>query len=107
MSCVRPGCSGPAAASFLIDRDAQRVEIHSPKGGGPGSLTLCATHMARFTAPSGWVVHDRRGADDVAAAPAAESPRPVRASRATPADADTGLRVDDHLTPLLSTNGVR
>jgi hypothetical protein len=47
----------------LIDREQTTVVLQAPEVGGPGSIVLCARHVARVTTPAGWEVRDLRVLD--------------------------------------------
>ncbi len=60
-TCVRPGCSAPAAATlafFYGEREVclERLGLDEL----PATYDLCATHADRMRPPHGWVLNDRR-----------------------------------------------
>jgi hypothetical protein len=60
-SCARPGCAEPAAGTLLLHRServAELLTLDDPTGQRYG-VGLCAEHMGRAKAPTGWELIDR------------------------------------------------
>ena len=72
--CGRPGCDGPATATFGFDGARGVVWLH-PIDEPEGSGVLCAHHADALVVPRGWTLHDLRKA------PRPRSARPRSAPR--------------------------
>jgi len=66
ITCARAGCGAPASALFVADVTAQTVWLRDldPEVAG---TELCARHVARFSVPLGWELHDERAGGPIEA----------------------------------------
>jgi hypothetical protein len=60
--CARPDCSGDAVASLGYDYRARTVWLDACLDPDPSRHDLCQGHADRLRVPTGWRLHDRRGA---------------------------------------------
>ena len=94
--CGRPGCSGPATATFTFDATRCVVWLNPLSDGTARAGDLCTRHADALAPPQGWDRVDRRVPRPVelAVAPALPSPLTADVGRAEPGRAEPGERDD-------------
>ncbi len=80
--CGRPGCSGPATATFTFDATRCVVWLNPLSDGTARAGDLCTRHADALAPPQGWERVDRR-APDLAATPATPATATRSAATAT------------------------
>jgi Protein of unknown function (DUF3499) len=81
--CERPGCSDVAAMAYGFDADRLLVWLapRDPEGDPLRAGSLCKRHADAMVVPQGWTLDDRREAAPRLFRPAADAPKPAKATR--------------------------
>jgi hypothetical protein len=87
--CGRPGCSGPATATFTFDATRCVVWLNPLSDGTARAGDLCTRHADALAPPQGWERVDRRAPRPVEVQAAPKPTTPAAPSANTAGDSDS------------------